>query len=80
MIIITENTSVVSVFITGKRKGLIRLIIFTTARFTGKGTLEYIKEKIEATGAQVINQYNFKRLFWIGKKRAVEFGEEVNNQ
>ena len=27
-----------------------KVVIFTTARFTGKGTLEYMKEKIEATG------------------------------
>ena len=56
-----------------------KVVIFTTARFTGKGTLEYMKEKIEAAGAHVINQYNFKRFFWIGKKRAIEFGEEIND-
>ena len=55
-----------------------KVVIFTTARFTGKGTLEYMKEKIEATGAQVINKYNFKIFFWIGKKRALEFGKEIN--
>lgn len=55
-----------------------KVIIFTTARFTGNGTLEYMKEKIEAEGAEVINQYNFKRFFWIGKKRAIKFGEEIN--
>jgi len=56
-----------------------KVVIFTTARFTGKGTLEYMKEKIEAVGAQVINQYNFKRFFWIGKKKAIQFGKEINN-
>lgn len=56
-----------------------KVVIFTTARFSGKGTLEYMKEKIEAEGAQVINQYNFKRFFWIGKKKAMEFGKEIND-
>ncbi len=55
-----------------------KVIIFTTARFTGKGTLEYMKGKIEAVGAQVINQHNFKRFFWIGKKKAIQFGKEIN--
>ena len=59
--------------ITGKK-----VVIFTTARFTGKGTLEYMKEKIEATGAEVIDQYNFKRLFWIGTKKAIKFGKKIN--
>ena len=54
-----------------------KVIIFTTARFTGKGTLEYMKEKIEAVGAQVINQHNFKRFFWIGKKKAIELAKEI---
>jgi flavodoxin len=56
-----------------------KVITFTTARFTGKGTLEYMKEKIEESGAQVINQHNFKRFFWIGKKRAIKFGKDIND-
>ena len=55
-----------------------KVVIFTTARFSGKGTLEYMKERIEKEGAQVINQYNFRRPFWIGKRRAIKFGKEIN--
>jgi flavodoxin len=57
-----------------------KVIIFTTARFSGKAALEYMKEKIEAAGADITNQYNFRRLFWIGKKRAIKFGKEINEQ
>jgi flavodoxin len=55
-----------------------KVIVFTTARFTGKGTLQYMKEKIEAKNAQVINQKNFRRFFWLGKKPAFKFGIEIN--
>jgi flavodoxin len=55
-----------------------KTIVFTTARFTGKGTLEYMKEKIEAKDAQVINQKNFRRFFWLGKKPAIKFSIEIN--
>ncbi len=55
-----------------------QVIIFTTARFTGKGTLEYMKERIEKEGAQVTNQYNFRRFFWLGKRNAIKFGKKIN--
>jgi flavodoxin len=55
-----------------------KTIVFTTSRFTGKGTLQYMKEKIEAKNAQVINQKNFMRFFWLGKRVGAKFGKEIN--
>ncbi len=57
-----------------------KTIVFTTARFTGKGTLQYMKEEIETKNAQVINQKNFRRFFWLGKKKAIKFGKEINEK
>ncbi|MBY8992326.1 MAG: flavodoxin family protein [Candidatus Lokiarchaeota archaeon] len=55
-----------------------RAIVFNTARFTGGKTLDYMKEKVEETGAQVIEQAKFRKLFWIGTKNAIKFGEKIN--
>ncbi|MFX0059657.1 MAG: flavodoxin family protein [Candidatus Hodarchaeota archaeon] len=56
-----------------------KVIVFNTARFTGGKALDYMKEKVEENGAQVINQVKFRKLFWIGKKDAIKFGKEMNN-
>jgi len=57
-----------------------RAIIFNTARFTGKKTLDYMKTKIEEAGAQVIDQARFRKLFWIGVKNAMKFGKQINER
>lgn len=55
-----------------------RAIVFNTARFTGGKTLDYMKEKVEEAGAQVIEQAKFRKLFWIGTKSAIKFGKKIN--
>ena len=40
--------------------------------------LDYMKEKVEGAGAQVIDQARFAKLFWIGEKDAINFGKKVN--
>lgn len=55
-----------------------KVIVFTTARFSGGKALQYMKEKIEANGAQIINQTKFRRLFYLGVRKAKKFGEKIN--
>ena len=55
-----------------------RIIVFNTARFTGTNALKYMKEKVEEAGAQVIDQFKFRKLFWIGTKNAIKFGNQIN--
>ena len=54
-----------------------KIIVFNTARFTGEKSLQYMKEKAEGAGAQVIDQARFKKFFWIGEKNAIKFGKKV---
>ena len=55
-----------------------RAIVFNTARFTGKKSLDYMKAKVEEAGAQVIDQARFRKLLWIGVKSAIKFGTQIN--
>ncbi len=55
-----------------------KTIVFNTARFTGGKALQYMKEKVEEAGAQVIDQSKFRKLFWIGTKNAIKFGKRIN--
>ncbi|MFX1239594.1 MAG: flavodoxin family protein [Promethearchaeota archaeon] len=55
-----------------------RVVVFNTARFTGGKALDYMKTKVEETGAQVIDQSKFRKLFWIGVKNAIKFGKKIN--
>jgi len=57
-----------------------KVVVFNTARFTGGKALEYMKAKVENVGAQVIDQRKFRKLFWIGKKNAIEFGKQINGR
>ena len=61
----------------GKLNGK-KVIVFNTARFTGTKALNYMKEKVEEAGAEVINQFKFRKLFWIGTKNAIKFGKQIN--
>jgi flavorubredoxin len=54
------------------------VVIFNTARFSGGNCLIYMKEKIEEAGGEVINQAKFRKLFWIGTKKAIQFGKQIN--
>lgn len=56
-----------------------KVIIFTTARFSGGKALEYMKEEIEAIGAQIIKQEKFRRLFYLGVRKSKKFGKEIND-
>lgn len=55
-----------------------KAVVFNTARFTGKKALEYMKIKVEEAGVEVINQRRFRKLFWIGEKDAIQFGNQIN--
>ena len=55
-----------------------RAIVFNTARFSGKKSLDYMKEKVEEAGAQVIDQARFRKVLWIGVKSAIKFGQQIN--
>jgi len=55
-----------------------KVVIFTTARFSGKKALEYMKEKIEANEGQITFQANFRRLFYLGVRKSTKFGKEIN--
>ncbi|MFX1436614.1 MAG: flavodoxin family protein [Promethearchaeota archaeon] len=55
-----------------------KAVVFNTARFTGKNALEYMKTKVEKTGAQIIDQRRFRKLFWIGEKDAIKFGKQIH--
>jgi len=55
-----------------------KVIVFNTARFTGGKSLDYMKEKAEGSGAQVIDHARFAKFFWIGEKDAIKFGKKVN--
>lgn len=57
-----------------------RAIVFNTARFTGGKALDYMKKNVEEAGALVIDQRKFRKLFWIGKKNAIEFGKQINER
>jgi flavodoxin len=54
------------------------LVLFNTARFTGGKCLEFMKEKVEEIGGRVIDQFKFRKLFWIGTKNASKFGKQIN--
>ena len=55
-----------------------KAIVFATARFSGGKTVEYMKTKVEETGAQVINKAKFRRMFYLGVKKSTTFGKEIN--
>lgn len=55
-----------------------RAIVYNTARFSGTKALKYMRTKVEETGAQVIDQFKFRKVFWIGTKNAIKFGKKIN--
>lgn len=57
-----------------------RVIVFNTARFSGKKSLDYMKTKVEEKGSQVIDQARFRKVLWIGVKNAIKFGEQINEK
>lgn len=57
-----------------------QVIVFNTARFSGKKSLDYMKTKVEEKGTQVIDQARFRKVLWIGVKNAIKFGEQINEK
>lgn len=55
-----------------------KVIVFTTARFSGGKARDYMESKVENSGGRVIKKMKFKRLFWIGTKRALKYGKVLN--
>ena len=57
-----------------------KAIVFSTARFSGGKSLDYMKAKVEGQGAQVIDQARFRKVLWIGVKNAIKFGNQLNEK
>jgi flavorubredoxin len=57
-----------------------KAVVFNTARFTGKKAIEYMKTSIEETGVEVVDQRKFRKLFWIGTKDAIQFGNQIKER
>jgi hypothetical protein len=36
-------------------------------------------EQVEENGGEVVEYSKFRKLFWIGTKKAIEFGKKLNN-
>lgn len=53
------------------------VVVFSTSRITGDGTIEYMKEKVEEKGGMVINSHNFRGFFRIGKRSVQEFANQI---
>ena len=55
-----------------------RVVLFGTSRFRRGSHLQVMKENVEAKGGEVIEQRNFRGLLVLGTKKALEFGEMIN--
>ncbi|HUT80117.1 MAG TPA: NAD(P)H-dependent oxidoreductase [Candidatus Bathyarchaeia archaeon] len=55
-----------------------KAVVYATARLNGGGTRKIMKANVEAKGAQVINQALFIGPFWMGTKKAIKFGQLIN--
>ena len=55
-----------------------KVIVFTTARFSGGKARDYMKSRVENSGGRVIEKLKFRKLFWIGTKKALKYGKVLN--
>jgi flavodoxin len=55
-----------------------KVIVFTTARFSGGKARDYMESKLENSGGRVIEKLKFRKLFWIGTKSALKYGKVLN--
>jgi len=55
-----------------------KVIVFTTARFSGGKARDYMESRVENSGGNVIEKLKFRKLFWIRKKSALKYGEVIN--
>lgn len=53
------------------------IVIFSTARITGKGNLEYMTSEVQAKGGNVFQSHNFRGLFRIGTRSARKFAAKI---
>ncbi len=55
-----------------------KVIVFTTARFSGGKARDYMESSVENSGGRVVEKLKFRKLFWIGSKEAVKYGKALN--
>ena len=55
-----------------------KVIVFTTARFSGGKARDYMESRVENSGGRVIEKLKFRKLFWIGTKKALKYGKVLN--
>ncbi|MHA2473601.1 MAG: flavodoxin family protein [Promethearchaeota archaeon] len=55
-----------------------KIVVFNTARFSGGKCLEFMIKQVEENGGEVVEYSKFRKLLWIGTKKAIEFGKKLN--
>ena len=55
-----------------------KVVVFSTSRITGDGTIEYMEEEVEEKGGTVINSHNFRGFFRIGNTSVQEFANQIS--
>jgi hypothetical protein len=55
-----------------------QIVLFGTSRFRRGSQVQFMKEQVEAKGADVIGYCNFRGLILLGKRNAQEFGRMIN--
>ena len=54
------------------------VVLFGTSRFRRGSHLQVMKDNVEVKGGEVIEQRNFRGLLLLGTKKALEFGNVIN--
>jgi flavodoxin len=55
-----------------------KAVVFSTARFTGKEARDYLAEKLEAKGAEILEKKTFRGLLYLRKRAAQQFGKKLS--
>ena len=55
-----------------------KVIVFTTARFSGGKARDYMESKVENSGGNIVEKLKFRKPFWIGTKSALKYGKGIN--
>lgn len=55
-----------------------KVVVFSTSRITGDGTVEYMSSAVEEKGGTIMNSHNFRGFFRIGKKSVLEFANQIS--
>ncbi|MEJ2294546.1 MAG: hypothetical protein P8Y23_07220, partial [Candidatus Lokiarchaeota archaeon] len=56
-----------------------KVIVVTTARFSGGKARDYMESRIQNSGGKVVKKTKFRKLFWIGTKNALKYGKAINS-